>query len=514
MKPGHFFGLILLFAFLQSCKNKEIETDECVSNPTSCGCPQAPASCEISENPDGVKISGKVYVATNGSDNNEGSEAKPFRTIQKAADAADPEGVEIILRGGTYDSKEIRFRTSNLKIHSYPGEWAIIKAVDNVEDIASCLWFREPEIKNVILENLEIIGGYYYGIKLESNWDDDRSVPFDKRSGVSGVTIRNCKIHDTGRDCIKITPGCRDIKIINCEIYRSGVGPANIEAQNAEGIDNVNADNMLVQGCYFHDIATNGMYAKGGARNCIFENNLIMNCGEFGMAAGFLDTDSEWFNLATNPGYQESFDIIIRNNIVVNAKWGGVGLFAAVGSQVYNNTFINVGSETMAALHISAGETYTGSGPALSPPCKDLKIMNNVFVQPSNSDRPMIYLRAMNDDTAPPLAGNNVIDYNAYFKSGKTPLFQNRDDGDLTWSAWKLVTKFDLHSMETDPKMENNFHLKSGSPLIKKGFAVAIVPKDFDGNSRNGNPDIGADEYGDNALQTPPPVGIVGTGLK
>lgn len=36
---------------------------------------------------------------------------------------------------------------------------------------------------------------------------------------------------------------------------------------------------MHVHDCYIHNIATNGVYPKGGARNAIIERNLIMNCG-------------------------------------------------------------------------------------------------------------------------------------------------------------------------------------------------------------------------------------------
>jgi hypothetical protein len=39
------------------------------------------------------------------------------------------------------------------------------------------------------------------------------------RKGVSNITLRNCKIHDTGRDCIKIKPACNGIQIIACELY-------------------------------------------------------------------------------------------------------------------------------------------------------------------------------------------------------------------------------------------------------------------------------------------------------
>jgi hypothetical protein len=280
-----------------------------------------------------------------------------------------------------------------------------------------------------LIENLEIVGGYYYGIKLENNWENSEPV----RRSVSDLTIRNCRIHDTSRDCIKIMPGCANIKVLNCEIHHSGVEPANLTAQNAESIDNVNGSDMVVRICYFHDIATTGLYAKGGAKNCLIENNLIINCGDMGVTAGNTDTDEEWFD-KNNKDYTESFDIIIRNNIIVVAKWGGVGLFAAVRPQVINNTFVNVASYTYGALYISRGETYVGSnGRLVTPPCRDVKILNNIFVQAQAGDRPMIRIRYNDNDKTESLMGTNQIDYNRYYRPGKAAIYENWRTPDLTF---------------------------------------------------------------------------------
>ncbi len=449
------------------------------------------------------------FVALTGNDANDGTLAKPLRTIQKAVDSAKP-GDTVELRAGTHESREIKIRTCNLTLRSYPGEWAIIKAVTNVEGVTSVLWYREPTIVGGLIENLEIVGGYYYGIKLENNWEDGEPV----RRAVSDLTIRNCRIHDTGRDCIKIVPGCANIKILNCEIHHSGVGPANVKAQNAEGIDNVNGPNMLVRGCYFHDIATNGLYAKGGAKNCIIENNLIVNCGETGVSAGFTDTDEEWFD-KDNTDYTESFDIIIRNNIIVNAKWGGVGLFAAVRPRVVNNTFVNVAANTLGALYISRGETYVGpSGRLVTPPCRDVTVLNNVFVQTQVSDRPMIRIRYNNDDKAESLTGNSQIDYNRYYRTGTAATYENRQTDNLTFAQWKTATKFDAHSTEGDPQLDAQHHLRASSPCLKVGILQSIITTDYDGNPRSGKPDLGADEAGGTALVVPPPTSLIGTGLK
>lgn len=500
-KKNSIFLFVLLMFLNISCKKTDVTEDPDPNNNNNNN-NTTTQSCNEAPNP---KPRSWV-VATNGNDSGAGTVGSPFKSIQKAVDSA-LQGDTVLLRGGTHESREIKVRISKLTFRSYPNEWAIVKAVTNVEDITSCFWYREPCINGGLIENLEIVGGYLYGIKLEDNWDWNEPV----LQAVSNLTIRNCKIHDTGRDCIKIVPGCANIQILNCEIYRSGVGVANINAQNAEGIDNVNGPNMVVRNCYFHDIATNGLYAKGGAKNCIIESNLFINCGEMGICAGNTDTDEEWFD-KSNTEYIESFDIIIRNNIVVNAKWGGVGLFAAVRSQVMNNTFVNVASETYGALYISRGETYVGNnGKLVTPPCKDLKIMNNIFVQATSGDRSMIRIRYNSDDKAESLTGTNIIDYNCYFRAGNTAVYENRQKDNLTFTQWKSGTGFDAHSFEANPLLNVQYHLSTGSPCIKKGLQQGIISIDYDGNNRSGNPDIGADESGGTPLATPPPSSVIGT---
>ncbi len=80
----------IILILLTGCpKPKEEPTpDPCTTNPTACGCPQAPPDCN--NNSGNGTLTGKVYVSPNGNDANDGSEAKPFKTIQKAADEADP----------------------------------------------------------------------------------------------------------------------------------------------------------------------------------------------------------------------------------------------------------------------------------------------------------------------------------------------------------------------------------------------------------------------------------------
>lgn len=432
----------------------------------------------------------KWYVATTGNDNNAGTLAAPFKTLPKAIEEASP-GDVIELRGGTYTSQEIRVPKNNLTIRSYPGEWAIIKAVVNVEDISACIWYNEPETTGGTLERLEIIGGYYYGIKFETNWDWDNSVPFAQRRGASNITVRDCKIHDTGRDGIKLTPACANISILNCEIYNTGKGPGAVQDLNAEGIDNVNAPNLTVRGCYIHNTATTGIYVKGGGRNCVIEQNTVENCGEGGIYLGFY-TDAEWFDTDFNPTYFENINGLIVNNLVRNTKHAGIGLWGAKDAQVYHNTVINGGQDEHAGLFFNTGDVWIDDNTTAHPASQNVRIQNNIFVQSAAQDLAIVRVRP------DALAGNqNIIDNNFYFDPNGAVFI---DDGltweELTLAQWKAQTFRDLHSFDTDPKLDASGHLQSSSPCISKATVISTVKFDIDGGLRDGSPDVGADEYG------------------
>ncbi|HAD11628.1 MAG TPA: hypothetical protein DCF33_04230 [Saprospirales bacterium] len=431
------------------------------------------------------------YVSTNGNDNNAGTLTDPFKTLPRAIDEAQP-GDEILLRGGQYTSLEIRINKSNLHIKSYPGEWAVITAVTNVEDISSCIWYNEPETTGGSLERLEIIGGYYYAVKFETNWDWDPNVPFNQRKGVSGVTIKDCNIHHTGRDAIKLTPACANITILNCEIHHTGAGPGALLDFNAEGIDNVNAPNLTVKGCYIHDIATTGVYVKGGGRNCIIEANRIENCGEGGIYLGFY-TDAEWFDTDFNPEYYENINGLVINNLVVNTQHAGIGLWGAKDARVYNNTIINAALTEHAALFFNTTDVWIDDVTSARVGSRNVRVVNNLFVQPGTQEPVMVRVRenALNGN-------NNQIDNNGYYDpAGTTFLDDNLDWEEWSLAQWKAQTFRDLHSFDADPQMDGSHHLLAGSPCINTGVNQPFITTDREGQPRtDGANDIGSDELG------------------
>ena len=114
-----------------------------------------------------VTSSAKLYVAPNGSDNNDGSESSPFATVQKAketirnmnaANSLPEGGVTVYLRGGTYYIDEGMTFTkedsgkegSTITYTSYPGEAVTISGQVPLEKG----WFTAADdtAKNVMID--------------------------------------------------------------------------------------------------------------------------------------------------------------------------------------------------------------------------------------------------------------------------------------------------------------------------------------------------------------------------
>ena len=65
----------------------------------------------------------------------------------------------------------------------------------------------------------------------------------------------------------------------------------------------------------------------------IVQRNRIENVGIAGVLVGF-DTSPEYFDTVRNPQYYEAIRGIVRNNVIRNANYAGIGLYAAQDSVV------------------------------------------------------------------------------------------------------------------------------------------------------------------------------------
>ncbi|MCL2149503.1 MAG: right-handed parallel beta-helix repeat-containing protein [Dehalococcoidia bacterium] len=437
------------------------------SNSTASGTTVPPSSLRTTKpfvNSDDDPADG-IYVSPGGNDAvATGSIDAPYKSIIAALAAAEP-GDTIILRGGRYyEGENVRVRRPNITIKSASGEWAIIDLTicnpGHEED--SGVYF-DVDSSGGKLQSVEVIGGYY-AVCLETKW---RWMGDDDWAAASDIIIEGCVLHDSRYDVVKIKPNCDNVIIRNNEIFNSGRAeidePYWLDGEaNAEGIDNVNGDNMLVQDNYIHDIGGNGIYAKGGATDVLIENNHIERIFGAGIMVGF-DTSPEWFDITVNPRYYENIGCVVRNNLIIDTGWEGIGFYGSKDAQVYNNTLVNVDNGGLYHSAIYFGLTYQDWEPYAGRPASiNPNIHHNIVCQPASFSRQMIEIRYSNDlGGMSALDGNPVMGNNCYYIIGNSALFTDHRPGstleNMGLSDWQAHIGGDDGSIEVDPALDADY---------------------------------------------------------
>ncbi|OJJ18049.1 hypothetical protein BKI52_29805 [marine bacterium AO1-C] len=438
------------------------------------------------------------YVdAQNGNDNNDGSQANPWKDVRAVLGKLNTNDT-LILRGGEHFADDkLSINKSDITLKSFPGEMAHIRASNDFASI-----FISDGVSNVTLERLEVTAPNLNGIQLGLS--------------TNNITIRSCKIHDVQNEGFKIPSGQTqdgtrifNVLIEACEIYRTNTNPntGNAQDSNGDGIDAVNVEQLTIRNCYFHDIpSSHAFYFKGGSEKCVAEGNFIENC-DAGIALGFA-TDCQFYDTQKNPNAYGSIDCIVRNNVVIKTNSYGIGLFGALRPVVANNTLVDVAQNTRGGLYFESNTPNGCTNKAQS--VTEATVVNNIILLPATSSRGVIEARENNATS--PLTGSNTIDYNFYFHTSKTARFRIEGTfGDL--ATWQNYTQDGNNSMITDPQLTSDYHLNAGSPCIDVGTNLQSVTRDLDGNNRDDNKnDIGADEFNstDCKAALPPPNNQIG----
>ena len=445
----------------------------------------------------------EFFLATTGVDNlNCGDLLSPCRNVSYVLEPAnklvnDGDILTLLAPPGQtiFDELETRLR-KRLTIRSAPGQRAHIRCPITVTD-AVCMQF-DPDSSGSRIERLEISGGELYTLFFQTDWEQDGN---PSGTGASNIVVSDSLLHDSGRDVVKITPKCNDIRIERSEIYRSGqIYPPGtpLDDKNAEGIDNVNGARMIVRDSYIHDIATSGLYFKGGAQDVLIERNVIERVGLAGILVGF-DTSPEFFDLGENPGYFEAVRGIVRNNIVQDADYAGIGLYASKDAQVLNNTVQRVAKIGHAAIYF--GVTLQDFEPqALRPANSNPRILNNI-VRTDGKD--CVAIRYANElGGLSGLSGAPGMNFQGFQNSlGSCRFLDGRPGSSLndggTLAQWRSATSSDAQSIETIIALTAAGRIFAGSAAINAGITLPEVTDDIDRQLRTGVPDLGADELSD-----------------
>ncbi len=436
----------------------------------------------------------QFYVATNGNDANPGTEAQPWRTIQKAMSAATP-GSTVNIRAGTYPERltvNVSGTAGNfVTFQPYGftgapgcgghtgvpcgGEAVVLdySSLGTVSDGVPYLKMSGQSyvrIQGLTFQNLSWIGGMQRGIWFTGG-SHDVEFKFNRIANVhttAPLDRQNALLH------FWIDSGSHDVSV-----YGNEIGP--IDTSDGEVLTPVNCDRVTIERNWIHDTDQIAINVGQGATNTAVRGNYLEYCSmardgsaRYGIFAGTIYNNGAAFTtiednvvtrsglaieVSAEPSYPVSHDIVIRNNVVANSSscimlgnWYSTDTSRITGVQVTNNTLY--GCQTGLEMQPFSNVQYEDN---IVASCQTA-IVNPAGMSPA-------------------------MDYNLYSGGGSGP---------------------DAHKVTADPKFVNatagDFRLAPGSPAIDAGnpaFTTADVgATDVAGAARivGGRVDIGANE--------------------
>lgn len=248
-----------------------------------------------------------------------------LRSAIRGAQAGDV----IELQPGSYSGGHVlKARNVTLKARSGRPRLTAPGSVNHVLQV-------DPDASGARIQGLELVGGRYYGVKL---------------NGVAGASLESLIIRETGENSVKGVTGTRDIVISGCDFSRAG----RRNSRNQTLVDFVGSVNVTVKGSRLHDSGTHGGFFKGGSQKCLWEGNTVEKCGGAGLLLGYF-TDRKYVLTAGNPRRFEALNCAARGNQVRNCGQEGVGIYSGQGCVVEGNTLERTATTNHKPLYFSVG---------------------------------------------------------------------------------------------------------------------------------------------------------------
>lgn len=445
------------------------------------------------------------YVATNGNDANNGSQAAPFATVKKALDVVQP-GEAVEIAAGTYNV------TQPMRISGKKGttekpiiiegkgtpvlRWnaGVIATFDGVITVDRSSY--------VTVRGLRIENSGLFGI-LSTNSDfttlEKNVIDTSIASGIAFFTGTNAVVrgNDLSRFCDRGQRGTE----FNCQ---EGLTIADVDRFDVDG--NIAHDALQLNapgGQQRQPGGGEGIDVKGSSRNGMVRNNRVFNLNQLGI---YVD------------GYAKAVENVqVYNNIVYNTAAGIVVAAetprgSVTNVDIFNNLVYNNGLDG-----IAISGTFVDDPPGVQPRApglrENIRIFHNTVVAngyarfkpawankddygfginvASNSIRNIqIANNIVEDNSLSQIVADGAvnraqltIDRNLMFPFGKTGINELAGSNGITASASFVDA------------VNKNFRLNAGSPAIGASFGSSPRPRDdLDGKARaaTGGLDLGA----------------------
>lgn len=389
----------------------------------------------------------QYYVDSNlGSDSNNGSFSKPWKTLQKAADTV-VAGDTVYIRQGVYSSMSLKKSGSPgnyITFQAYPGERPIIDG-GGWAGITDYYATTSP-LQYYIIDGIEITNDEFGFFITKSN----------------NFILKNNIIH-----------------------HQSNTGISIDNASNSE----------IAYNTVYGISSYNGIWLTHSSYNNI-HHNITHSNNENGIGLSF---DSNYNKIHHNRSY--------GNSCGQDQRYGGIAVeVSSSNNEIYLNLIYNnchsgyvTNSPSNKIYHnVLYGNTefqallgdWSGSSPVNN------EFTNNIFYVTRSTDRAIGYFK--DSITYDPLQNN--YDYNLYYYVNgpdKSNMVQTLSRS-YTFAEWKSIGK-ETHGVLGNPGFisasTNDFHITNQSPCVDRGKASGLIV-DFDDNPspQGAGYDIGAYE--------------------
>lgn len=473
------------------------------------------------------------HVAPSGSDSNPGSQSRPWKTIQKAAETM-VAGDTVLIHSGTYNEKVTPVHSGTegkyITYQNFGDGEVVIDAQGGAR--SGCievtgkayLRFIGLHLQNAGFRDLNAAfaafsGSHHlvldrilaensrFGIMLKGN-----KTPSEDSSGtVSFVTIKNSTIRNNAAYGIFLYFKVTDTVIgpsnsiyndnetngvpvddqygINLDTDYPG-NPANgprrititgneIFGNRIQGIRPWNSQDLLIKGNYVHHNGATGIQIEDGCANVIVDGNRSeYNAQSYEYETGIWIDSSE--NVLVQNNYSRGNQIglmvtstdraLIRKNVIYENNRAPTG--SNVMGAVLNSNSANITFVHNTLWRNGAPESRGNLAYCIRPPVADTVIKNNIFSESLGAYDGWINCAVMSD-------------YNNLYSTRS--LSVNWLGSTLRWSDYRNSSRQDLHTITANPLFDNpwegSFSLLKQSPDIDSGGSLTQVTSSGSGTA-------------------------------
>jgi hypothetical protein len=404
---------------------------------------------------------GSIYfVAATGSDFNPGTEAQPWRTVQKAADTL-VAGDTVYIRAGIYRERVMPQNSGSagqyITYAAYPGETVTMdgSGITLPDDLAGL--FHISNKSYIVVSGLRVID----------------AGPNDNNAGIlvldsSHIVVENNATYNTYSSGIGVW-GSDHVTVDGNRVEEAGGGGWQ-ECISVAGTDTFEVRYNEVLNCH-----KEGIDAKDGASNGQIYRNHVHHTQQVGI---YVDAyDKHTYNIAV---YQNIVhDIQDNNGFAIGSEQGGLLENIWVYNNIaYNNRYVGL------TLHDCC------PGPSTHP-VQNITVVNNTFYHNGWT----VWgggISVDNPDIQNAVIRNNIVSQNLYFQIAVNPSVPAQNVAiDHNLIDGYRGTEGEIYGdnyVEGDPLFVDpsgaNFHLQESSPAIDRGSAVDAPADDYDGHAR------------------------------